>query len=199
MRRVLIALAVVSLAIVSSSSASAGIFNRKSDCCNPAPACCEPAPAPVCDPAPSCCGETKRVGLLARLHANLHSRCHGAPSCCEPAPAPAPCCEPAPSCCGETKRVGLLTRLHNRLHNRRRLLHVRRPGMPRVLLVAAPHAILSQHAPRLAHRLAVHLLPLHAPPDPRLYTRLLCFFFRSTCSTSSRSGRAPSATASSRS
>ncbi|MFN9915877.1 MAG: hypothetical protein ACK53L_25015, partial [Pirellulaceae bacterium] len=57
-----------------------------------APSCCEPAPppAPSCsEPAPSC--GSKRVGLLARLRARLHScSCAApAPSCCEPAPAPA--------------------------------------------------------------------------------------------------------------
>lgn len=137
MRRILVALAVVAVAIVSSSNASAGLFHRKSDCCTPAPAAC--APAPVCAPAPTCepaCAPAKRVGLLARLHALKASKCSAAPaSCCEPAPAPcapacepapapcAPACEPAPTCCEAapacgTKRVGLLARLHARKASR---------------------------------------------------------------------------------
>ncbi len=123
MRRILVALAVVSIAVLSSSSASAGLFHRKSDCCAPAPVCCEPAPAPVCcDPAPSC-GGRKHVGLFARLHARKMACCapttccEPAPApCCEPAPAPV-CCEPAPTCCeapvdccGKKRHMGFFAR-----------------------------------------------------------------------------------------
>lgn len=105
MRRVLVALAIVGCAMVSSSNASAGIFNRKKDCSGAAASCCAPAPAPACDAAPacepapaSCGGSAKREGLLARLHARKKS-CSApaaASACCDAAPAPAPCAVEAP-------------------------------------------------------------------------------------------------------
>lgn len=113
MRRLIASLAVVAVAVGFSSTASAGLFHKKSSCCEPAPVCCE-EPAPVCceEAAPSCGGPKFQLkghlkghlkGLMAKLHAKKASCCEPAPApCCEaPAPAPAPCCAapaPAPSC-----------------------------------------------------------------------------------------------------
>ena len=109
MRRMIITLAVVVCAAISSSNASAGLFCKKNACCEPAPVCCE-APAPTCcEPAPVCRPKLelgcKIKGMFGKLHSKLHksSCCEPAPTCCDaPAPtccdAPAPCAAPAPSC-----------------------------------------------------------------------------------------------------
>lgn len=113
MRRLIITLTVVVCAAISSSNASAGLFHKKSDCCDSAPVCCEapaPAPAPCCDATPVCRPKLhlghKMKGMMSHLHSKFQkdSCCEPAPSCgCEApapcaAPAPAPCAAPAPSC-----------------------------------------------------------------------------------------------------
>jgi len=77
------ALLIVVSGLAVSQEATAGLFNRGNDCCQPAP-CCKPA----------------RQGLFAKLKAKRAAKdccCEAPAPCCE---APAPCCPaPAPTCC----------------------------------------------------------------------------------------------------
>ncbi len=106
MRRLIITLTVVVCAAISSSNASAGLFHKKSDCCDSAPVCCEapaPAPAACCDATPACRPKLhlghKMKGIMSHLHSKFQkdSCCDTAPSCGCEAPAPAPCAAPAPA------------------------------------------------------------------------------------------------------
>lgn len=76
------ALLAIAFLALATSGAEAGLFGRKSKCCEPA--CCAPACEPSCCAAQSCCEPS----------------CCAVESCCEPSCCAAQsCCEPAPCCC----------------------------------------------------------------------------------------------------
>jgi len=96
MKYALIAASLVCFA--SLNSADAGLFNRKNDCCAPAPSCCAPAPTCAAPAAPSCCAPAAAPACAAPAAPTCAAP--AAPSCC--APAVSHCCQT--SCCGKAPK-----------------------------------------------------------------------------------------------